>query len=145
MPGPLPKNPGTRQRRNKQSTAVALPPECVNALPECVNASLDFSDTDWLPQTLAWWEDVLASPMSTQYREADMHALLRLAVLIDLFWIKPTVPLAAEIRQEESRFGLTPLDRMRLQWKIEDEVPKLQQEYEVPAEDPRRSLRIIGE
>ena len=136
MPGPLPKNPSTRQRRNKQSTAVALPPECVKG-------QRIGPDTDWLPQTLAWWEDVLASPMSTQYREADMHALLRLAVLIDLFWIKPTVPLAAEIRQEESRFGLTPLDRMRLQWKIEDEKPAKVPRAVREGPDPRALLRSV--
>lgn len=69
--------------------------------------------------TLRWWRDVWASPMGTEYLRADTHALFRLAVLIDKFWLNPSTKLAAEIRLQQQAFGLTPLDRSRLQWSIE--------------------------
>ena len=56
------------------------------------------------------------SPMAAEFLEADRHALVRLAVLIDAFWNEPSKELAAEIRLEQQAFGLTPIDRRRLQW-----------------------------
>jgi hypothetical protein len=69
--------------------------------------------------TRYWWRDVWASPMATEYLRADEHGLFRLAVLIDLFWKEPSRALAAEIRLQQQAFGLTPLDRRRLEWNIE--------------------------
>ena len=57
--------------------------------------------------------------MAEEYLRADEHALYRLAVLIDSYWIKPNAGLASEIRLEQQAFGLTPLDRRRLEWSIE--------------------------
>ena len=57
--------------------------------------------------------------MAEEYLRADEHALYRLAVLIDNYWTKPSAGLASEIRLEQQAFGLTPLDRRRLEWSIE--------------------------
>jgi hypothetical protein len=57
--------------------------------------------------------------MAEEYLRADTHGLYRLAMLIDMFWRDPNKQLAAEIRIEQQAFGLTPLDRRRLQWSIE--------------------------
>lgn len=74
----------------------------------------------WHRMTRAWWRDVWHSPMASQYVQADIHGLYRLAVLIDQFWSDPTKELAAEIRLQQQAFGLSPIDRRRLEWSIEE-------------------------
>lgn len=73
--------------------------------------------------TTAWWADLWCSPMAPEYDVSDRHGLFTLAVLVNDFWAaeKPVVrrDLAAEIRQQSQRFGLSPIDRRRLQWEIE--------------------------
>jgi len=56
--------------------------------------------------------------MASQWLETDTDALGRLALLWDAFYREPAASLLAEIRLQESRFGLSPLDRSRLQWEI---------------------------
>jgi hypothetical protein len=113
---PLPKNPATRQRRNKHSTARKL-----GGLPADVVAPPLPEGREWRAETQAWWADVWASPMAGEFVDgrADIHGLFVLAVLVDDFWKKPTTMLAAEIRLQRQCFGLTPIDRRRLQWEIE--------------------------
>lgn len=113
MPGPAPKHPSTRSRRNKTSTAATLVRDPSITAPDLP------ADHDWHPQTLEWWRDVWASPMAPEYDESDRHGLLMLAVLVDDFWRHPKWTTAAEIRLQRQCFGLTPIDRRRLQWEIE--------------------------
>jgi len=75
-------------------------------------------EADWHPMTVAWWRDVWHSPMAAEYVQADLHGLSRLAVLIDAFWLEPSTALASEIRLEQQAFGLTPIDRRRLEWQV---------------------------
>lgn len=131
MPGPPPKKPELRQRKNKSATAAMLG-EHQQPIPDLPDQRI------WHPMTSRWWDDIWASPMAVQFLDADRHALYRLAVLIDAFWLEPTKELAGEIRQQESRFGLTPLDRWRLQWKVEPpEAPAKAAEPEAEIDDPR--------
>jgi len=116
MPGPAPKHPSVRARTNKTSTRSTLHTvHDVKAPPLPTRL--------WNEQTCAWWADVWASPMAPEYDESDRHGLFALAVLIDDFWTtadpKLRKDLAAEIRQQRQCFGLTPIDRRRLQWEIE--------------------------
>ena len=111
-----PKHPSVRARRNKVSTSATLkadPKLSAPALPE----------GDWHPMTTAWWADIWASPMAPEFDRSDRHGLFALAVLVNDFWLadKPSLrrDLAAEIRQQSQRFGLSPIDRRRLQWEIE--------------------------
>ena len=115
MPGPAPKNPSTRQRRNQSATRAMLPAETSPRL----RAPALPAEREWKALTKRWWRDVWASPMATEYVRADEHGLFRLAVLIDMFWTQPSTKLAAEIRLQQQAFGLTPLDRSRLEWSIE--------------------------
>lgn len=84
--------------------------------------------------------------MATEYVRADAHALFRLAVLVDMFWIEPSAKLAAEIRLQQQAFGLTPLDRSRLEWSIEhteqakDRGERKRSERAIIASDPRELL-----
>jgi hypothetical protein len=61
--------------------------------------------------------------MAPEYDDSDRHGLFSLAVLVDDFWhcgeAKLRTAIAAEIRQQRQCFGLTPIDRRRLQWEIE--------------------------
>ncbi len=118
MPGPAPKNPSVRQRRNRRSTRARLPAE-ENPRRRAPSLPRRDSGDEWHELTVKWWHDVWHSPMAEEYVRADTHALYRLAALVDLFWANPTKDIAAEIRIEQQAFGLTPLDRRRLEWSIE--------------------------
>lgn len=115
MPGPLPKDPRIRQRTNKASTRTTLEATA----PQRGRAPQLPRGRDWRTETRRWWRSVWHSPMAAEYLDADVHGLFRLAVLVDEFWTEPTPKLAGEIRLQQQAFGLTPLDRRRLEWSIE--------------------------
>lgn len=147
---PLPKDPATRQRRNSTATRAVLgaeeqPRKRAPRLPE-------LEGNTWHRMTRAWWRDVWHSPMASEYVRADEHGLVRLAVLINDFWGKPTKELAAEIRLQQQAFGLTPLDRRRLEWSIEQaeaastkRVKRHIREALSGERDPRSVLKVVGE
>lgn len=142
MPGPAPKHASVRARQNKTSTASTL------RLVHDVKAP-DLPDGQWHEMTEAWWRDVWASPMAPEYDDSDRHGLFILAMLVNEFWERPTREAAAEIRLQRQAFGLTPIDRRRLQWEIEkaDEATERgsRRRAAVPkavkkADDPRTAL-----
>lgn len=145
--GGIPKDPAIRQRTNKKSTRAILsadgPKRRAPALPQRGEGKA------WHPLTRAWWRDIWHSPMAQEYVKADDHALYRLAVLVDQFWADPDRDLAGEIRLQQQAFGLTPLDRRRLEWTIEQaETAKTRKaqgavrEAQAGEADPREVLRI---
>lgn len=78
----------------------------------------------WHPMVSAWWDSVWRSPMASEYLDTDMKGgLFQLAVLHQDFWTADSpgkrLSAAAEIRLQEVRFGLSPIDRRRLQWTVE--------------------------
>jgi hypothetical protein len=78
------------------------------------------SDREWHPLTLAWWRDLWKSPMSVEFLESDRHGLFILAALVDQYWNDTSnVSLASEIRLQRACYGLSPIDRRRLQWQVE--------------------------
>ena len=140
MPAHL-KPPHLRQRRNKKSTSENLEaPEKpkIPALPK-------IKGRKWNRLTRDWWDHVWRSPMASVYIETDVDGLGRLAVLVDDFYMSSDPKLMAEIRLQESRFGLTPSDRARLQWEIgkiksaEKRKPKSRKR----TADPRKVLKIV--
>lgn len=143
MPTPL-KDPALRRRRNHATTAATLPSEEVSRrrrvppLPK---------DREWHPLTRAWWRDAWKSPPAAEWLEIDLHSLLILAVLLDRFWNLPNISLAAEIRQQEARFGLTPVDRRRLEWQVErteaTERRVAAPKPLAPIDDPRAALSVL--
>jgi len=143
MKGPPPKPAHLRQRKNRTSTAAVLRAEGEGrkrapSLPK---------DREWHSMTLAWWRDVWHSPMAAQFVKADAHGLYRLAVLVDRFWLEPTTTLAGEIRQQQAAYGLTPLDRRRLQWESAkaEAAEKKRRPLAPPSEgDPRNLLRMVA-
>lgn len=117
MPGPGPKDPTTRARRNKVSTSAKLTPNPDAKVPPLPKRG------GWHEMTTQWWRDLWESPMAPEFDESDMHGLFALALLVDDFWTAESasdrIKLAAEIRMQGQRFGLSPIDRRRLQWEIE--------------------------
>jgi hypothetical protein len=186
MPGPPPKAPGLRARRNKASTRArlgaaargvrtpALPIRgcpCGGPKPEAPKRKgpgrptkkkppCDLCDdtgvVPWNTLTVGWWRRLWSSPMAGEFIESDIDPLYTLASLKDEFWTRsPGDPkLAAEIRQQEARFGLTPLDRRRLEWEIQQEEkdqdggdgapPTSDEGPRKPVEDPRTKMRLVG-
>lgn len=144
---PLPKrNPA---RRNKPAGKATL------TLQHSVKApQLPSREDPWHDMTLSWWADVWSSPMAPEYDDSDRHGLFILATLVDTYWKHPSPGLAGEIRLQRQCFGLTPIDRRRLQWEIErvdeaedkgrrrrasttDDKPKRRRA------DPRAALRAV--
>jgi hypothetical protein len=119
--GPVGKPAATRARRNKNSTNAVLTQlsredqeALFRPLPRGVN---------WHPMTTAWWRDIWASPMAPEFDKSDIHGLYALAVIVNDFWLadNPTnrQKASTEIRLLSQRYGLSPMDRRRLQWEIE--------------------------
>jgi len=89
--------------------------------------------------------------MAAEFLRADVHGLYILAELVDAFWTDPEdLKLAAEIRQHRMAFGLTPIDRRRLQWEVERVEERrrlrpqaLEKRGGRKAADPRAMLRMV--
>jgi|ERR1051325_7309062 hypothetical protein len=153
MPGPPPKDPKLRQRTNRVSTSATLsiaPPQADQEPLEHELPARGPSETPWHPDTLTFWNEVWASPMASEFIAADVPGLVLVARLIDRFNYGD-VSLAAEIRLQRQCFGLTPLDRRRLQWEIArgEDAEKRRQRQTPPAtaetgvRDPRRTLKAV--
>ncbi len=112
--GPAPKPPQLRQNRNKKTGAATLTPPNATDIPELLNPD----GREFHTFTIAWWERVWQSPMANEYLPTDIDGLARLAVQVDNYNKIPDTKTLAEIRLQESRFGLSPLDRSRLHWEV---------------------------
>lgn len=110
---PLPKHPSTRARRNKVAGARTLTVVHDVEIPELP------AERVWHSLTESWWADIWSSPMAPEFEHSDVHGLFVLAMLVDAFWVEPSTALAGEIRLQRQCFGLTPIDRRRLQWEID--------------------------
>lgn len=148
MASPIPKPAATRQRRNKVSTARTLA-----VVHDVVAPVLPDLEGGWHEMTAAWWADVWSSPMAPEYDASDLHGLYLLARLVDAAWRaeSPTslTVLMGEMRLQRQCFGLTPIDRRRLQWEIDrgEQAAVKTEQRRTPRpvakegeEDPRRLL-----
>lgn len=88
--------------------------------------------------------------MATEYLPSDVSGLARLALLIDQFYVTLDSRLMAEIRLQEARFGLSPVDRSRLQWEVAkgEEADRRRKptakQRDAEQGDPRDVLRIVS-
>ena len=148
--GPTPKPSALRQRRNRVSTAATLPAAGTESgieappLPERGKG-----EKPWHPETLAYWAVIWASEMAGEYLAADVPGLVGLMKMQDEFNYGE-VRLAAEIRLQRQCFGLTPIDRRRLQWetgKVEDAERRRPKAGVIPQptrrNDPRKGLALV--
>jgi hypothetical protein len=88
--------------------------------------------------------------MSSQWLLTDRDALGRLALIVDDFYRRPSADGLKEIRLQGQLFGLSPLDRSRLQWEVSrgEEAerrfkPKPPPAKAKPTNDPRRFLQAV--
>lgn len=151
MPGPPPKDPSVRARRNKASTKASLAVHENVAPPTPAN-------TEWHPAVFQWWEDVWRSPMSAEWDQSDIHNVLICAMLLNDMWRAETPTArkeaAGEFRLQRKDLGLTPLDRRRLEWTIEsaDEAKdrgrarrsRVSSALPDAKDDPRQALRAVN-
>ncbi len=153
MPGPIPKPPGLRQRRNRVSTKATLPTEAEAAKREVPPLPVLGGRAKWHPQVIEWWQDTWQSPMAAEFVHADRHGLYRLARLQQDFWRakskKDRLAIDREIRPLEAEFGLTPVSRRRLQWSIEKgesaavrTETRRKRKRPDPKKDPRDVLKL---
>lgn len=143
------KHASARQRPHRAATASTLTAGHDLVAPE-------LPDREWHELTRQWWADIWASPMSPEWDSSDLHGVFVLAAVYDDIWTgesaKDRQNAAGEYRLQRKDFGLTPYDRRRLEWTIEqaDEAKaKGRKRREVPASasrpagDPRQVLRAV--
>lgn len=134
----LAKPPSQRQRRNRTTAAATI-----DAAPaERVELASWFPDDDLHSMTTRTWDVWWASPLRTEWVDADVPDLVALALMVDAFWKAAPVDrpkIHSEIRMASREFGLTPMSRRGLQW----EIRKLEPSTRRPAADPpsRRATR----
>ena len=147
--GRPPKPSHLRQRTNKKAGATTLelaPP----AAPRSGIREIPNPDgREWHPLTVIAWAHAWASPMASQFIETDADGLGRLALLWDELH-KGDLKVMSEIRLQEQRFGLSPLDRSRLQWEFsrgDEAETRTQRRRESPkrtgTNDPRLALMRV--
>lgn len=120
--GPAPKTPSTRRRRHKVPGAAKL--YVADGKVTVPKLPLKRRDGElWHKETRKRWKAIHESPMAAEYDDADLYGLLDLADLWDRRHkaedSAEAIKISVEIRLQEQRFGLSPLDRRRLSWEIE--------------------------
>lgn len=136
MPGPLPTDLEVRARQNKAATRAELgeddPQVKIPPMPKhyeerefrrkgadgIVKTGVEQVETPWHPMSIDWWNDIWPSPMAKQWHSSDIHGLYMLLYLMDSFYRSPNVKDHSEIRLARMPYGLTPLDRRRLEWTL---------------------------
>jgi hypothetical protein len=144
-----------RQRRNRTSTAAQLSSPEAAAKNDVPNLpAREKSSERWHAKVVAWWKSVWRSPMAAEFLDSDVKGgLYVLAELYQVLWDgeqKDVAKVAAEIRQQEIRFGLSPIDRRRLQWEVEkgdqaeERTTRRRRARETEGKDPRDLLKKVS-
>lgn len=135
-----PKHASARRRRNIVPGARTLVPQ--------PSGAIDIPDLpdlrQWHPLTLEQWASIHRSPMYPEYDESDIQGLVMIAVMWDDYWRAASLgedvtTLSREVRQAEARYGLSPYDRRRLSWVID------QGEQAEAATNERRNRKAVRE
>lgn len=117
MPGPAPKDPSVRARKNRASTRATLSADHDIETPPLPDGF------PWHSLTVRWWDDIWQSPMAPEYAESDINGLYRVAMLYNDFWLAETHKERAEIQvrleKADADYGTNPMARRRLEWQIE--------------------------
>lgn len=120
---PLPKPAAERRNRSKKTGARVL----YQVNPGDVDAP-SLPERSWHPLVVSWWSDIWSSPMAPEWQASDVHGLFELAGLMHRYWLAVDDPdtspaslaaLAGQLRQGRQQYGLSPLDRRRLEWEID--------------------------
>lgn len=140
--GPAPKPTSLRQRTNKKAGAGTIEAPAHPKVPSIPNPD----GREWHPLTVKDWKHAWSSPMSSQWLDTDADAIGRLAILWDEFYKRPSADALKEIRLQSALFGLSPLDRSRLQWEVtrgEEAEQKRRPKSPMPPRTGTRDPRAI--
>lgn len=151
MPGPAPKDPSTRARRNAdpiKKTELRFVKGKQPKLPDRFDE--EGIPRSWPAQTVAWWKMWRESSLADQLTDTDWLFLLDTALIHAAFW-DGDLKQAAELRQRVAKYGATPEDRARLRIsyatadEADDKAKNTRQAVVPPAagSDPRRVLRAV--
>jgi hypothetical protein len=147
MPGPPPKDPAIRQRRNKTTTRATLrkaPAARKRLLPRRSPYG-----RAWHAATRRTWNDWWSDPLAAEWTEVHVSRLLLIIAIHEDFnrstSAKERKEAAAEIRLQEREFGLSPWAERSLQLeRLHEEAEQSKKKAEPPARpqpgDPRLSL-----
>ena len=143
MPGPAPKDPAARRRRNVAVGKTVLPAGGrVGVPPVWPIGSRSQPDV---------WADLWSTPQAAAWEKLGWtRVVARYAVLLDAFESSEGVPPAAllgEVRQIEDRLGLNPKSMRSLLWEVssEDAVSdKRDEKTPSRAASKRVELKIVG-
>lgn len=151
--GPPPKDPATRQRRNRSSTGSSFEASRAVAPGEIPELPKLSHRRKWDATVVRWWERIWSSGLSSTWLDVDIDGLELIAYLRQDFARarKSTERknIAGEIRLQERRYGLDVMSRRSLQLEAEfvDPDPSDQGTRErarAARKDPRTELRIVG-
>src|SRR5690349_981646 len=112
--GPAPKPSHLRQRTNVKSGASVIEAPISAEIPPLVHPN----GADWHPFTLRAWREFSDPAVCSQWLQTDITGLEMLASCYDAYYKTGNLEHLKEIRLQRQQFGLTPLDRSRLQWEI---------------------------
>src|SRR5690242_16633311 len=113
--GPAPKPAHLRQRTNVKSGATVLRMPDRAVVPDLGTRP---DGAPWHPKTLVAWREFFESPMASAWLPTDITGLQMVAALYDGFYLTGNIEYMKEIRLQRPCYGLTPLDRSRLQWEV---------------------------
>lgn len=130
--GPAPKDPSVRQRRNKDTVPTTELKFVKGAQPKLparfATVTLKSGATSrrrkaWPERTAAWWKMWAQAELAKTFTAADWEFLLDTALIHAAFW-EGDMKQAAELRQRESQFAMTPESRarLRIQYAAADEA-----------------------
>lgn len=136
MPGPAPKDPSQRVRRNATPNITRLPAEGRRGdLPAWPVGKPRAAEA-------AIWARIWSTPQAVAWERLNwFDAVARYCrVLVDAMKPKASASALAEARQLEDRLGLNPLAMLRLRWEVvADEVA----EQRADKSDSRRRLKAV--
>lgn len=114
MPGPAPKHPDQRRRRNAAPQLTKLPAEGRRGdLPTWPLSKPTAAES-------TFWAEVWATPQSVAWEQLGWVRTVARYVRVAVQAEKPKAPasICSEARQLEDRLGLTPMSLLRLRWEI---------------------------
>lgn len=144
--GPAPKPAHLRQRTNKKAGATVIEAQADADVPTLAHPQ----GHEWHPFTLKAWREFFESPMASQWLQTDITGLEMLAGCYDNYYKTGNVEFMKEIRLQRPHYGLTPLDRSRLQWEVtrgeeaERKRAKPAPSAVKPGTDLRKVLRMVS-
>ncbi len=127
MPGPPPKHPDQRRRRNAAPSMTRLPAEGRKGdPPEWPLATSNAAERKV-------WAEVWATPQAEAWERLGWVRTVAgyVRLLVESEKRKAAAAICAEVRQMEDRLGLTPMSLLRLRWEIAaDEVAEARADRE---------------